>query len=173
MFKFVICVNVTPLLLASYFLQIFTLLDVFFSDSPQPVKDAYSGSYSPQPHSNTPPPESNSAFIQQSTDYHHIHPGLPPPPGLEPVTLPTSNQPPPPGTEVEGPLLPPHLQQVLQEELLEEEKPPRFVIRKCSRHDIAAKLLTWRLNNNHSLCNNYSVYLLLNEILMGYNSMFV
>ena len=95
------------------------------SDSPQPVKDAYSGSYSPQPHSNTPPPESNSAFIQQSTDYHHIHPGLPPPPGLEPVTLPTSNQPPPPGTEVEGPLLPPHLQQqVLQEELLEEEKPP-------------------------------------------------
>jgi hypothetical protein len=56
---------------------------------------------------------------------------------------------------------------------VEEEKPPRFVIRKCSRHDIAAKLLTWRLNNNHSLCNNYSVYLLLNEILMGYNSMFV
>ncbi|CAC5420874.1 unnamed protein product [Mytilus coruscus] len=94
------------------------------SNSPTPNQDPYSGkSYSPQPTSSTPPPESSNTFIHQTTDYHHMHPGVPPPPGLEPVTLPSFNQPPPPGTELEGPLIPPHLQQVMEEEP-EEEKPP-------------------------------------------------
>lgn len=31
--------------------------------------------------------------------YGPTYPGVPPPPGLEPVTLPPSNQPPPPGTD--------------------------------------------------------------------------
>ncbi|XP_052073913.1 splicing factor, suppressor of white-apricot homolog isoform X17 [Mytilus californianus] len=95
------------------------------SNSPTPNQDPYSGkSYSPQPTSSTPPPESSNTFIHQTTDYHHMHPGVPPPPGLEPVTLPSSNQPPPPGTELEGPLIPPHLQQQVMEEEPEEEKPP-------------------------------------------------
>ncbi|CAC5392091.1 unnamed protein product [Mytilus coruscus] len=95
------------------------------SNSPTPNQDPYSGkSYSPQPTSSTPPPESSNTFIHQTTDYHHMHPGVPPPPGLEPVTLPSSNQPPPPGTELEGPLIPPHLQQQVMEEEQEEEKPP-------------------------------------------------
>lgn len=103
--------------------MLITIIIIYFSNSPQPQHD--SGRYSPHSQSNTPPPPDTSSSIVQSMDYHHGAPGVPPPPGLEPVTLPVSNQPPPPGTEPVGPLLPPHLQQqVLQQEEVE-EKPQR------------------------------------------------
>jgi hypothetical protein len=55
-------------------------------------------------------------FYQDSvySGAHHAHP---PPPGIEPVTLPThmKTEPPPPGTDIEGPVLPHNQTQVIME----------------------------------------------------------
>lgn len=62
-----------------------------------------------------PPPIPPFYQDQVYSGNHHTHP---PPPGIEPVTLPTHMQtePPPPGTDIEGPMLPHRQTQVVMEE---------------------------------------------------------
>ncbi|XP_022341691.2 splicing factor, suppressor of white-apricot homolog isoform X1 [Crassostrea virginica] len=62
-----------------------------------------------------PPPIPPFYQDQVYSGNHHTHP---PPPGIEPVTLPTHMQtePPPPGTDIEGPMLPHRQTQVVMDE---------------------------------------------------------
>ncbi|KAJ8312289.1 hypothetical protein KUTeg_009662 [Tegillarca granosa] len=52
-----------------------------------------------------PPPPPVPSYMSDSV-YGPTRSGMPLPPGIEPVTLPSSNQPPPPGTDLAGPILP-------------------------------------------------------------------